>query len=113
MSTMAGFDLVVEVSKGTALRLIQANVQLGGVSLNPPFSLEVPIAFGGDSYAAVIVKSMLPELVGNQEFNLVLRFENTSIIIQSPSLTITQLDGTVTIGGTLQLLDAGAPNKNV
>jgi len=113
MSTMAGFDLVVEVSKGTALRLIQANVKLGGVSLNPPFSLEVPIAFGGDSYAAVIVKSMFLELVGNQEFNLVLRFENTSIIVQSPSLTITQLDGTVTIGGTLQLLDAGAPNKNV
>jgi hypothetical protein len=105
MSTMAGFDVIVEVSTETALRLIQANVNFGGVALSPPFSLEVPVGLGTDSYAAVIVTGMSLDLVGDQGINLVLNFQNTSIISKSPALTITLLDGTVTIGATLQLVD--------
>jgi hypothetical protein len=105
MSTMAGFDVVVEVSKQTALRLIQANLNLGGVALAPPFSLEVPVGIGPDSYAAVIVTGMSLDLVGDQGVNLVLNFQNTSIISKSPALAITLLDGTVTFSATLELVD--------
>ena len=111
MSTMAGFDLVVEVSTNTALRLIQANLQLADTPLNPPFELEIPVAIGTDSYAAVIVTRMSLALVGDQGANLTLHFENSSIIVTAPAVTITLLDGDVTIGTTLQLVDAGGVQK--
>ena len=111
MSTMADFDLVVEVSIDTALRLIQANLQLADTPLNPPFELEIPVGIGTDSYAAVIVTRMSLALAGDQGANLTLHFENSSIIVTTPAVTITQLDGEVTIGTTLQLIDWGPPQK--
>jgi len=111
MSTMAGFDVIIEVAKQTALRLIQANVQIGGARLSPPFAIDIPITLGTDSYAAVMVTGMSLDLVGDRGVSLVLHFENTSIISKAPPLAITLLDGTVTIGATLQLVDFGGPNQ--
>jgi hypothetical protein len=111
MSTMAGFDLVVEVAKETVLQLIQANVTIAETPLNPPFGIDIPIALGTDSYAAVIVTGMWVDLVGDQGINVVLKFENTSLISKAPALAITLLDGTVTIGATLQLVDYRGPKK--
>ena len=104
---MAGFDVIVEVSKQTALRLMQANLQIGGVPLAPPFSLDIPIGIGTDSHAAVIVSAVSLELQGDQGVKLILNFQNTSILSKAPALAITLLDGTVTIGATLQLADFG------
>jgi hypothetical protein len=111
MSTMAGFDLVIEVAKETVLRLIQANVSIADTPLIPPFGVDVPIALGTDSYAAVIVTGMSADLVGDQGINVVLKFENTSLISKAPALAITLLDGTVTIGAALQLIDYRGPKK--
>jgi hypothetical protein len=111
MSTMAGFDLVIEVAKETALRLIQANVRLGGTRINPPFQVLIPIAFGTDSYASVIVTGMSLDLVGAQGANTTVHFANSSIIVKTPALTITQLDGNVTIATTLELVDFGGPDQ--
>jgi hypothetical protein len=111
MSIMAGFDLVVEVTPATALRLIQANVSLGGVQLAPPFTLDLPLFAGSDGYASVIVSSMSIELVGERSVRLFLNFENTSIISKNPALEITLLDGTVTIDVVLQLVDLPDPGK--
>jgi hypothetical protein len=111
MSRMAGFDLVVEVSKQTALKLIQSNVAIGGTQLNPPFVL--PVTVGPESLAWVMVTGMSLDLVGDQGINLVLTFENTSIISTTPAFTITLLDGSMTIGAMMQLVDSGNPDEKV
>jgi hypothetical protein len=111
MSTMAGFDLVIEVSQKTVLHLIQANLRFAGRPLNPPFELDLPIPIGVDAYAAVMVTSMSLDLAAGQDVRLILNFENTSILSRIPSLAITLLDGKVTIHTGLQLIDAPGVNQ--
>lgn len=111
MSAMAGFDLVIEVSKQTVLHLIQANLKLAGQPLNPPFELDLPIPVGVDAYAAVMVTGMSLDLVAGQDVTLTLNFENTSILSRTPSLAITLLDGKVMIHTGLKLIDAPEMNQ--
>ncbi len=106
MSLMAGFDLVIEISRETILKLIK-NFKLGDVPLNPPFELEIPITTNGVSgFAHIIVNELLFELVGDHELKLTLMFGDSSVFITSPlTLDVTGLDGDFEITASMQFMD--------
>jgi hypothetical protein len=100
---MAGFDLLVQVSKEAVLRLVQANVRLAGVALVPPFGIDIPLSFVSDGIAAIIVKGVSLRLFGVSGVELIMKFDNSSIV--SEALTVTLLDGSVSIKAGLSLID--------
>ena len=115
MSVLAGFDLVIEVSRETVLKLVQANVEIDGQSINPPFEIFLPISYpGGDGLGHIIVHKVDLMLIGDRDVMLSFFFQNSSVIIEPPlSITASLLDGTMGIQATLGLVDSGKPKKKV
>jgi hypothetical protein len=115
MSLMAGFDMLIEVSKQTALDLIKANINLGGtppVPASPPFELSIPISIAGiTGLAHTIVNGMALDLTGDNGVTLTLNFANSSIILDPPaSITASLLDGDIVVQTSLELVDGSSPN---
>ena len=115
MSLMAGFDLVAEISNETVRKLLEKNLQIGGVPVNPPFELNLPISGGGASGTAhLIVTDLQVDLNSDDTITLTLFFDHTSVLTTTPmSLCVCPLDGNITISAPLQLVSAGGSNKQV
>ncbi|HEY3203987.1 MAG TPA: hypothetical protein VGL03_10035 [Thermoanaerobaculia bacterium] len=115
MSVLAGFDLVIEVSRETVLELAKANVEFGGQSINPPFEIFVPVAYPGASgLGHLIVHKVDLMLAGDRDVMLAFFFHNSSVIVDPPlSITASLLDGTMGVKATLELVDSGKPLKKV
>ena len=113
MSLTADFDFVAEISKATLLAQVKAKGTIGGVSLNPPFELTVPITGQATGSAHVIVDD-LDLTLANDEVTLILKFSNSTAILTSPTaMTLTSLSGTVEMTAPLALAAAGANKKSV
>lgn len=101
---LAGFDIVLELSKQTVLDLIQ-NQQLGTIpSPIPPFELTIqnmsfPGALSGEIVQAnIIVDEMTLDLNADDSIYINMHFDNSSVIGQGLSLLpISPLDGNITI----------------
>src|SRR5262249_31617187 len=106
MTLLAGFDIVTEISSAAVLKLIKSQMKLGGgVSVNPPFEITVPISGGGvTGNVHMIVDDVLLNLNQDDSATLTFNFSNTSLIAQTPALTITALDGSVTVKAPLALV---------
>jgi hypothetical protein len=104
---MAGFDLLIEVSKETALELIKSNVYLGTTAANPPFEVTLPISSGPLSgLAHMMVNDMSLVLTGDAGITLTLAFANSSFIFEAPTaITASLLDGTIQVSAILELID--------
>lgn len=115
MSLMAGFDFITEISNETMRKLIENNLQIGGVPVSPPFELNLPISSSGvNGNAHVIVTGLQLDLNSNDTITVTLSFDRTSVVTTSPlPLTVCPLDGNITITAPLQLVNAGASNKQV
>jgi hypothetical protein len=112
---MAGFDFVAEISNETVLKLIENNLQIGGVSASPPFELTLPLSGGGASGTAhLIVTDLQLDLNAGDTITLTLAFNRASVALTAPlPLTVCPLDGNFTITAALQLVNAGGSNKRV
>jgi hypothetical protein len=108
MSTLGGFDLVVEISNSALLKMIRST-KLGGLFLNPPFESQRTFDFNtfhGDIH--FIFNDLVLDLTRDDHVVLTLSFYNSSIIGQSAatgSLVVATLDGTITV--TARLSTAG------
>lgn len=115
MTLLAGFDFLTEVSNETIRKLIQSNLQIGGVAVSTPFELTLPIAAGGASGTAhLIVNDLQVDLNANDTITLTLAFDRTSLVTTAPlALTVCPLDGSIAITAALQLVDVAGSNKRV
>jgi hypothetical protein len=111
MSLMAGFDIVIEVSRATLLNLIKANLQLQGVPLAPPFQIDIPIVDAGQAGTAnLIVTDVKLSLNGGTDtVTVTLVFEDTTISIGAQ--TISALDGTIDIRASVQIVPTGGAHQ--
>jgi hypothetical protein len=111
MTLMAGFDLVTEISNATILKMIKANVTLGGVPLNPPFDLTLPIAGGS---AHIVVNDLQIDLSDDDTLTLNLGFVDTSAVLGPPiSRVVCKLSGTVKVRAPIQLVAGPGPTRLV
>jgi hypothetical protein len=102
MSLMAGFDVVTEISNSAFLGLIKATVQIGGVSMRPPFEMTLPFGSGPVSGSAHLVgTNILLDLNADNTVTLTLDFDRGSVILSSPpELVICPLNGVILIQTT-------------
>ena len=105
MTLMGGFDLVTEISKITLLNTIRRKMLIGAVSINPPFALNIPVTYSEvTAVFRVIVNDIKLDLIEDQNIKLTMTFNNSSIIVSSPTkLTMAALDGQITITSTVKL----------
>jgi hypothetical protein len=115
MSLMSGFDLLIEISNETIRKLLQTNLQIGGVSANPPFELSFPISDGAAGTAHVIVTDLQVDLNDDDTISLTLMFDRTSVGITAPfPLAVCPLDGNIVISDVkLETIDDGNSNQQV
>ncbi len=113
MSVLAGFDLVIEVSRETVLTLVKANVEIDEQPIDPPFEIFLPISYpGGDGSGHIIVHKVDLMLTGDRDVMLLFFFHNSSVIFEPPvSITASLLDGTMSVRATLELADSGTKKK--
>ncbi len=102
MTLMAGFDFVAEVANSALLDLIKAQVTIQGTPANPPFEFDVPVTPVGAN-AHVIVNELLLNLADDDSMTLTLKFQKSSVIAQSPSITVAPLEGDLTITAPMLL----------
>ena len=96
MNGLAGFDYVLELSQRTLLRLLQDTLTIGGVPLQPPFPLRLPIT-AGDSTVVVhlIVEDVQLDVDPGNRLRLTLRFVRSSIEFGTFGAAVYPLSGTV------------------
>ena len=102
MTLMAGFDFVAEISNSALLNLIKTHFTIQGTPANPPFEFDIPVKPLGAN-AHVIVKELLLNLADDDRMTLILKFQQSSVIAQSPPIAIAPLDGDLSITAPLQL----------
>jgi hypothetical protein len=114
MSTLAGFDLIFELSKATALKLVESNVAFGGAPASPPFELGFPLPASAGAAYMIVTRTDL-RLVGDRDVEITLTFANSSVIPTAGGAlpTVTGLDGIVVLRTTLELIDAPTPHTKV
>jgi hypothetical protein len=108
MSLLADFDLVTEISNETILKLIRTNLNIGGVSPNPPFEITIPGTGGGANGSAhLVVTGIHLDLNADDTATLTFEFTTGSVQITSPlKLTVCPLEGNIAVQATLTLKDA-------
>jgi hypothetical protein len=109
MSLMAGYDLILEVSRVTVEQLLKVYIQLDGASANPPFEVQIPVTAPVSGLVSVIVTDLHLELFGDRGARVTFPFTGGSAIFESPPRTISLLDGTMTATAEVALIDAPAP----
>src|SRR5215468_6510538 len=115
MSLISGFDLLIEISNETIRKLLQTNLQIGGVSANPPFELSFPISGDANGTAHVIVTDLQVDLNANDTISLTLSFDRASVAMTAPlSLAVCPLDGNIVISDVkLEMVDDGSSNQQL
>jgi hypothetical protein len=83
MSLMAGFDIILEFSNATVVKLLEANLTIGSGTANPPFDLDLGVAH-------LIVTDLQIDLLKNDIVRLTVVFNNSAAL--SP-VVIAPLDG--------------------
>ncbi len=102
MSTLAGFDFVTEISNATILKLIKNSLQIGGVSVNPPFEVTLPFV-GGSGH--LIVDDLQLNFNNDDTMTLLFVFSHSSIAVQSPlKLVVCPLSGTLKVTAPIKLV---------
>ena len=115
MSLLAGFDFLTEISNETIRKLLENNLQIGGVAVSPEFELNLPISSNGVSgNAHLIVTDLALDLNANDTLTLTLSFDRASVVTTSPlAVTVCPLDGSLAITAAVELVDVGGSNKQV
>lgn len=115
MSKMADFDFVLELSNEALLRLIKANWAIAGTPANPPFEIMLPVSQTGVSANAhLIVDELKLDLNADDTLILTLEFSNASLIATQPlPLTLSQLDGTITVKAPILLVNGETTTQKV
>ncbi|HWW59727.1 MAG TPA: hypothetical protein VN181_00030, partial [Thermoanaerobaculia bacterium] len=112
---MAGFDFATEISNATFTKIFKANVQIGGVSLNPPFQLGLA---GGT--AQLIVDDLQLDFQGDDSLDISLAFSRSSVGLPHDPGTvgigpriIAPLDGVIVINVLVKLVPGFSTQRNV
>src|SRR5437660_774084 len=105
MSTLAGFDVVAELSNAAVLRALQ-NTAINGLSMNCPSEITLPINNTGiTGQLHMILKNVQLDFNGDDTITTTLIFSKTSILINSPvSTAMTSLAGTITVQAPIELI---------
>jgi hypothetical protein len=116
---MAEYGLIVELSRQTVETLIRAGIRFDGKHLNPPVELEIPLAAPGNGLLRVIAADVRVDLATGRGVRVRLPFSGGSVMLESPFLALSLLEGHVTIAAELQLrgkglgLDLGAATADI
>lgn len=112
MSLLAGYDVVIEISKNAFQRIIQSQVKINTISLSTSFALAIPISVSGINIrASLLVRNWNLILEpGTNRIMLVFSFNSSSIFSENPNLTIRNLNGLLTVKTSILLLPI--PGKN-
>lgn len=115
MSLMAGFDFIAEMSNETIRKLIETNLQIGGITASPPFELTLPLSGSGASGTAhLVVTDLQLDLNADDTISLVLLFNRASLALTAPmAISLCPLDGTLTMTAPVQLVSTGGSNQQV
>jgi hypothetical protein len=111
MSLMAGFDLIVEVSRATVEKLIKASINLNAKPVNPPFELQMVLSSPLSGLVTVIVTDLHLDLFGDRGARVTLAFSGGSVIADAPPLIISLLEGTITVSTEFKLVDSSPDHK--
>lgn len=104
MSTLAGYDLVTEISNSKILEFIKANCSIQDIRLNPPFEISVPVAYGIFSgLGTIICEDLDLDFISADRMNLILSFDQSSLVVNTPDVSFCPLDGTMEMETTLML----------
>jgi len=87
MSLMAGFDVILECSNATVVRLLEASFQIGSGTANPPFDVDLGTLH-------LIVTDIQVDLRAGDRVGIIIGFSNSSVT--SPVM-ISPLDGSFTV----------------
>lgn len=102
MKLMAGFDMVLELSNETVLKLIRSNLSIGGTVLSAPFELSLPLSGPASGYTHMIVTDLRLDLNEGEKITLSMPFDRGTVVLSSPlSRTIGPLSGTISITTTV------------
>src|SRR6516225_10514892 len=111
MSLMAGFDFVSEISRSSLLELTKAGFEIQGKPANPPFEFTLPVPSAGAS-AHVIVDSVDIELGKDDRMAITFAFNDSSVVGDSPAVTVSPLAGSIVVKAPVGLAATSAdPTK--
>lgn len=115
MSKMADFDFVLELSNEALLQLIKANWTIAGTPANPPFEIMLLVSQAGiGANVHLIVDDLKLDLNSDDTITLTLEFSNSSLIATQPfALTLSQLDGAVTVKAPILLVNGKTTTQKV
>ena len=98
MSLMAGFDLIVELSNETVLKLIRNTLTFEGQKLEPPFETAFTFASTASGSAHMVFTGVELDLLDNDTLTLTLPFKFGTIMLDAPiTRAIGPLSGTLTM----------------
>jgi hypothetical protein len=106
MNLMAGWDVIIEVSRPTLERLIRTNVRIGEKRLKPPFELQFPVGGVASGTVTLIVTEVLLRLSGSRGAELSLVFSGSSAELDTPARQLSLLQGHAQVKGNFALLDS-------
>ena len=102
MSLTAGFDVVLEFSNATALKLLEVGLNVGSGPANPPFDLDLGVAH-------LIVTDIQIDLLENDVVRLTVAFDDSTV---TAPVLVYPLDGFFTIDVHIGQDGAGRPVLN-
>ena len=112
MSLLAGYDVAIEVSNPTLLRLIEKNLLINGVAASPPFELYLsldPALPGGQAH--LVAQNLELDLLAGGSARLTVDFDNGSVL--GSTLNVTLLAGQLVVTANAGLFDASNGRKQV
>src|SRR5215470_12545332 len=103
MSLLAGFDFMLEIDRGAALKLIKNSGAVLGRPLLPPFEVSLPLGANTSDNVHLIVQDVTLDLnPGSPRISLGFEFRNSTAFVQG--LTVPRLSGQIFIRADLKIV---------
>ena len=114
MSSLAGYDFVIEWSIKLILDKIKENTKIYGIPLIPPFEFTIPLVKNNNQFGNIhfIITDLGINIISDNSFDLYLIFEDTSINITWPkTCNICPLDGKISYKSNIMLKTVNQDEK--
>src|SRR5262249_17238901 len=103
MSLLGGFDLMLELDRAAALRLIMNSTALLSRPLLPPFEVTMPLGSNTSDRAHLLVRDVTLDLPpGSKQIGLGLLFQNSRAYVKG--VVVPRLAGAIFIRANLQIV---------
>lgn len=111
MSLMADYDMIIEFSNSTILKLIKGNLKINNVNAVPPFEFLIPISKNVKGNGFLIVSDIQINLNENDTITTTLFFIKSSLLIKNPiEFSFCPLDGFIEIESPIRLIEGNSSN---